>query len=70
MSKFHNPVEIKISTLDLLKILTSHMNAEIFRDEHEVQDITMHIKGEYACTMIVTPVKIRTQAGPKEDKKS
>ena len=66
MSKFHNPVEIKISTLDLLKILTVHMNEKIFRDEHEVQDITMHIKGEYACTMVVTPVKIATAKPPEK----
>lgn len=57
MSKFHNPVEIKIQHLDLIKILTNHMNTEIFREEHQVQDITMHVKGNYAVTMIVDPVK-------------
>ncbi|TFH47838.1 MAG: hypothetical protein E4H01_07495 [Lysobacterales bacterium] len=57
MSKFHNPVEIKISALDLIEILTTHMNAEIFRDDHQVQKVTMHVKGEYACTMIVDPIK-------------
>jgi hypothetical protein len=66
MSKFHNPVEIKISTLDLLKILTTHMNAEIFRDEHQVQKVTMHIKGDYACTMLVDQVK--TKPTPPEKK--
>ena len=57
MSKFHNPVEIKISHLDLIKILTAHMNEHIFREEHQVQEITMHVKGNYACTMLVDPVK-------------
>jgi hypothetical protein len=75
MSKFYNPVEIKISSMDLIKILTAHMNAEIFRDEHQVQEITMHIKGGFACTMIVDPVMNRVEkdkavAGDKEDKKS
>jgi hypothetical protein len=75
MSKFYNPVEIKISSMDLIKILTAHMNAEIFRDEHQVQEITMHIKGNYACTMVVDPVMNRVEkdkavAGDKEDKKS
>jgi hypothetical protein len=75
MSKFYNPVEIKISSMDLIKILTAHMNAEIFRDEHQVQEITMHIKGNYACTMVVDPVMHRVEkdkavAGDKEDKKS
>jgi hypothetical protein len=72
MSKFNNPVEIKISSLDLIKILTTHMNEHIFRDEHQVQDITMHIKGNYACTMIVDPVKHRVEkdkaAGDAEKK--
>jgi len=75
MSKFHNPVEIKIQHLDLIKILTNHMNTEIFREEHQVQDITMHVKGNYAVTMIVDPVKQRAAkeaavAGDKEEKKS
>jgi len=56
MSKINNPVEIKIQHLDLIKILTAHMNTEIFREEHQVQDITMHVKGKYACTMIVDAV--------------
>ena len=68
MSKFRNPVEIKISTLDLLGILTAHMNAEIFREDHEVQKITMHVKGDYACTMMVTPVRVQAVKVDKEEK--
>jgi hypothetical protein len=68
MSKFHNPVEIKISSLDLIKILTAHMNAEIFKSEHQVQDITMHIKGNYACTMVVDPVKTVVDKKALEEK--
>lgn len=73
MSKFNNPVEIKISSLDLIKILTAHMNENIFRDEHQVQEITMHIKGNYACTMIVDPVMNRSakdKAAGDAEKKS
>jgi len=70
MSKFNNPVEIKISSLDLIKILTDHMNANIFREEHEVVDITMHIKGNHACTMIVDPVKTVVKKEIVEEKKS
>ena len=68
MSTFRNPVEIKISTLDLLTILTKHMNQEIFREDHEVQKITMHVKGDFACTMQVTPVPVQAVKVDKEEK--
>jgi hypothetical protein len=74
MSKFKTPVEIKISKIDLLEILTTHMNAEIFREDHEVMAITMHVKGDYACTMTVDPILNHTvkhnEAMAAKEKKS
>ena len=82
MSKFVNPVELKISREDLAKILTAYMNDRIFKDAHEVVNLTMHIKGDHVVTMTVNPIfnevaKDKTVAEiakevnkPKEDKKS
>ena len=56
MSKFSNPVVIKISREDLMKILTRHLNNEIFRSGHKVSKLTMHVKGPHAVTMTVDPI--------------